>query len=102
MIFAYIRYGILHTHVNVDPFRIVGGASKRLVELLQMLSCKWKIDQDGVGIYHVYSKHGVLHNAAPATKYPAMQESCPEDVNVCRHPTLPSRGEFLQLYYQII
>ena len=63
------------------------GASKRLVELLQMLSVRWKIDRATINIYHTYS----IQNHTG--KRPVMGESCHKDSNVIKHSNVLCRGE---------
>jgi hypothetical protein len=62
------------------------GGSKRLVEILQMLSVRWKIDRATISVYHTYS----LTSHAPV-----MGESHLEDYNA----TIPSdtlcKGEII-------
>lgn len=55
-------------------FRITVGASKRLVEVLQMLSARWNIDRVNISIYHAYS----IGNHAG--KYPDCRLSKDSDV----------------------
>ena len=73
--------------IAVTLFRITVGASKRLVELLQMLSVRWEIDRATISIYHTYS----IQNHTG--KCPVMRESDLKDCNVTKPSNVLCRGE---------
>ena len=65
------------------------GASKRLVELLQMLSVRWNIDQATISIYHTYP----IENHAD--KCSEMGEPHLKDCNVTKHSDVLCSGEII-------
>ena len=76
------------------------GASKRLVELLQVLSLRWKIDQAAISIYHVYSKCRIQKHTTVASKYPEMRESCCKDFHVVsNYSTTLCRGTCIAISF---
>ena len=84
--YIYLMWCLL---INATFFRITVGASKRLVELLQMLSVRWKIDRATISIYHTYS----IKNHAD--KYPEMGES---HLNVTKHSNVLCSGEIIIVF----
>lgn len=64
------------------------GASKRLVELLQLLSVRWKIDQAAISVYHTYS---VTNHAG---KFPELAEFHLQGY-VTKHSDVHCKGEVI-------
>lgn len=82
-----IRYLDKYNHVfnlqiTINLFRIIVEGSKRLVEILQMLSVRWKIDRAVISVYHTYT----------ITNHPVIGESRLEDYNVTK-PDILCKGE---------
>ena len=84
------------------------GASKRLVELLQLLSLRWKVDRATINIYHTYSKCRTQKQNTVAGDGDSGSHSggsgCPEktespkvvDSSMANHSTSPCRGTVLE------
>ena len=71
------------------------GSCKRLVELLQVLSLRWKVDKATINIYHKYDKCGIQRQPSVAGESSENRESSyGRDWGVSKPTTSPGSGKY--------
>ena len=71
--------------------RITMGSCRRLVELLQILSLRWKIDKATINIYHTYAKSGIQKQCAATSK--CLESYYSRDCGMAKPSASPSSGK---------
>lgn len=82
----YNRVFTCNPQITINLIRIIVEGSKGLVEILQMLSVRWKVDKAVISIYHTY---------AITNHPPVIGESRLEDYNVTEPNDILCKGEII-------